>query len=279
MLQAAGGKTPRNLANDLLDAIDPDKQEAAIEQAHGPAPTPEQKQAVIEQMTDTACAPFDDPVTRTTLTEIKKANDIVIDATTPDEVTKAAFDLKHAEERVTSFKNFIEDNKDELTALQIIYNQSYANQKLTYTAIKDLTDKLTRPPHHLTTADVWQAYKRLDAKKVKGAPVDRQLTEIISLVRYALGYDGLLEPFGVRVEQRFNLWIGRQKKAGKDYTPEQLDWLKSITGFVAANAEITPGDFMTVPSLSDKGGIIKARQLFGADFNALLDDLQGALVA
>ena len=277
--KVTGGKTPRDLANDLLDAIDPDKRQAAIEQAHGPAPTPEQEKAVIEQMTDTACAPFDNPVTRTTLTEIKKANDIVIDATTPDEVTKSAFDLKHAEERVTSFKNFIEDNKDELTALQIIYNQSYANQKLTYTAIKDLTDKLTRPPHHLTTADVWQAYKRLDAKKVKGAPVDRQLTEIISLVRYALGYDVLLEPFGVRVEQRFNLWIGRQKKAGKDYTPEQLDWLKSITGFVTANAEITPGDFMTVPSLSDKGGIIKARQLFGTDFNALLDDLQGALVA
>ena len=102
--------------------------------------------------------------------------------------------------RVTSFKTFIEENKDELTALQIIYNHSYARQRLTYAAIKELAQKLTDPPHYLTTADVWQAYKRLDAAKVKGAPVDQQLTEIVSLVRYALGQDTVLEPFGTKVE-------------------------------------------------------------------------------
>lgn len=57
-------------------------------------------------------------------------NDIVIDEITTDEVRSAGFDLRHAEERVTSFKTFIEDNKDELTALQIIYNQSYGQQRL-----------------------------------------------------------------------------------------------------------------------------------------------------
>src|SRR5690606_32166028 len=55
--EATGGKTPRDLANALLDAIDADKQQAAIEARHGPSPTPEQERAVIEELTDTACRP------------------------------------------------------------------------------------------------------------------------------------------------------------------------------------------------------------------------------
>jgi type I restriction enzyme R subunit len=88
-----------------------------------------------------------------------------------------------------------------------------------------------------------------------------------------------LEPFASVVEQRFNLWLGREKKAGRDYTPEQEEWLRRIASFVAANAEITATDFMEAPSLSDKGGILKARKLFDPRFTQTLDDLQTALVA
>jgi len=279
IVDATGGKSPRDLANKLLDAIDPDKQDAVINETHGSAPTREQENEVIERLVEEACEPFDAAPVRNLLKDIKQKTDIVIDEITTDEVRSAGFDLKHAEERVTSFKTFIKDNKDELTALQIIYNQSYANQKLTYAAIKELAQKLTDPPHYLTTADVWQAYKRLEAAKVKGAPVDQQLTEIVSLVRYALGHDAVLEPFSARVEQRFNLWLGREKNAGRDYSPEQTEWLRMIANFITANAEIGMRDFMQVPSLADKGGILKARELFGTDLNTMLDDLQGALVA
>jgi type I restriction enzyme R subunit len=277
--EATGGQSPRDLANLLLDAIDVDKQIKVIEQIHGPAPTAEQEAETIDRLIEFACAPFDAAPVRNLLKDIKKKNDIVIDEVTTDEVRSAGFDLRHAEERITSFKTFIEENKDELTALQIIYNQSYGQQRLTYAAIKELVQALTDPPRYLTTADIWQAFKRLDASRVKGAPVDQQLTEVVSLVRFALGYDTVLEPFALRVEQRFNLWIGREKNAGRDYTPEQMTWLRIIAGFIAVNAEIGASDFMDVPSLSDKGGILKARHLFGTGFGALLDELQGALVA
>ena len=86
-------------------------------------------------------------------------------------------------------------------------------------------------------------------------------------------------PFGTKVEQRFNLWLGREKNAGRDYSAEQTEWLRLIANFIAANAEIGSRDFMEVPSLADKGGILKARELFGTDLDGVLDDLQGALVA
>lgn len=279
IVEITGGQSPRDLANKLLDAIDPDKQKLAIEATYGPAATPEQQEDAIENLVEVACEPFDAAPVRNLLKDIKQKTDIIIDEITTDKVLSAGFDLKHAEERVTSFRTFIDQNKDELTALQIIYNQSYASQKLTYAAIKELVQKLTDPPHYLTTADVWQAYKRLDAAKVKGAPVDQQLTEIVSLVRYALGYDAVLEPFGTKLEQRFNLWLGREKNAGRDYSGEQMKWLRMISNFIAANAEIGARDFMEVPSLADQGGLLRARELFGTRFNEVLDDLQGALVA
>ncbi|MEM9590886.1 MAG: DEAD/DEAH box helicase family protein [Pseudomonadota bacterium] len=279
IVDATGGRSPRDLANAMLDAIDPDKQRDVILETHGPVPTPKQETEVVERLVDEACTPFDAAPVRNLLKDIKRQSDIVIDEVTTDEVRSVGFDLKHAEERVTSFKAFIDENKDELTALQIIYNRSYATQRITYAAIKDLAQAMRDPPHHLLPADIWQAYKRLNAASVKGAPVDQQLTEIVSLVRFALGYDAVLEPFAAKVEQRFNLWIGREKNAGRAYTDEQMGWLRTIAGFIAANAEIAPRDFMEVPGLADKGGILRAREVFGSRFDDLLDDIQGALVA
>ena len=279
IVEVTGGQTPRDLSNDLLDAIDADKQQAAIEARHGPDYTPEQEQAVIDGLTDTACRPFDTPDTRNLLKDIKQKTDIVIDEVTPDELTGAGFDMKRAEETVTSFKTFIEANRDELTALQVLYNQPQGRQRLTHPALRDLVRRMGEGPHYLTTANVWQAYKRLDAAKVRGAPVDEQLTEVVSLVRFALGQSEVLEPFNMVVEQRFNLWMGREKKAGRDYTPEQLDWLRAIASFIAANAEIAPRDFQEVPSLADKGGILQARKVLGPKVNEMLEDLQEALVA
>lgn len=184
---ATGGKSLRDLANGLLDAVDADKQQAAIVTRHGYAPTPEQENKVIDELGEVACRPFDNPAARNLLKDIKQKTDIVIDEVTTDEVTGAGFDKQQAEKAVKSFKDFIEENRDELAALQILYNQPKGRQRLTYAAIRELVQRLTDPPRYLTTATVWQAYKRLDAAKVRGAPVDEQLTEVVSLVRFALG--------------------------------------------------------------------------------------------
>ena len=256
-----GGKTPCDLAHALLDAIDPDME------------------GDTDALTEAACAPFDKPTLRNLLKDIKQKADIVIDEVTTDETLSAAFDLNRAKETITGFETFIKENRDELTALQILYNQPAGRQRLTYAAIRELVQRLTDPPHHLTTATVWQAYKRLDAAKVRGAPVDEQLTEMVSLVRFALGQTEVLEPFGAVVERRFNLWVGREKKAGRDYTDEQMAWLRLIASFIAANAEIVQRDFMEAPSLADGGGILRARTVLGDGLNDLLDELQGALAA
>ena len=277
--EATGGPTPRALANGLLDAIDPDTQQAVVEARFGSFASEVQEKQIIEELTNIACRPFDSPAVRNLLKDIKAKADIVIDEITTDALTSAGFDMKRAEETITSFRDFMEENRDELTALQILYNQPQGRQRLTYAAIKELVQRLTDPPRYLTTATVWQAYKRLDAARVRGAPVDDQLTEVVSLVRFALGQSDVLEPFATVVEQRFNLWLGREKKAGRSYSAEQEDWLRVIASFIAANAEITPNDLQEAPSLADRGGVLAARRVLGTGLNDMLNDLQGALVA
>lgn len=276
---AAKGQSLKALATRLLRSITPDEIEAEIQNRHGQTATPEQAKAVEEQLKDDACRPFDDPELRKLIKAIKKKSDIVIDELTTDEVTVAGYDLRQAEKRVTSFREFIETNKNELIALQILYSQPYPKRRLTYAAIKELAQKLSDPPHHLTTADVWQAYKRLHATLVRGAPSDKVLTDIISLVRFATGQTDLLEPYAARVEQRFNLWIGRQIKAGRTFTEEQMNWLKAIKDYLAANVEIAPGDLMRDQPFSAWGGVVAARKLFGAELNGILGELSEALLA
>ena len=276
---ASGGRSLRDLSNGLLDAIDPDKIHEIATDEHGSTYTDEQAEKIKERLKDEACTPFDDPNLRNILKEIKKKSEIVYDEISTDELTYAGYDLERAQDMVERFKEFIETEKDEILALQILYSQPYRMKELTYTSIQELTEALVRPPWHLDTAAIWQAYKRLETSKVRGAPSEKLLTDIISLIRFATGQDETLEPFSNKVEQRFNLWVGRQMKAGREFSDEQMRWLRLIKDYVAANVDIQPADMQDIPPFSDEGGIIAAKRVFVNDLQSIMSDMKEALVA
>ncbi|MBH1979672.1 MAG: hypothetical protein I8H67_15090 [Comamonadaceae bacterium] len=58
---------------------------------------------------------------------------------------------------------------------------------LTFDLIEELHEQLAKPPLMLTTERLWSAYARVQATQVKGADKKRQLTDLVSLVRFALG--------------------------------------------------------------------------------------------
>lgn len=275
------GATLKTIAGKLVNAISPDIIEAEVTNRYGSLSeaTPEQIKLVEDDLKDEACAPLDDAELRNTIKVIKRKADIIIDEATADEVTVAGYDMQQAQKRVTSFREFIGANKNTLLALEILYSQPYPKRRLTYASIKELATRLTDPPYHLTTADVWQAYKRLESSLVRGAPSDKVLTDIISLVRFATGQVEILEPYSARVEQRFNLWVGRQIKAGRNFTEEQMNWLRAIKDYLAANVEIEPADLMRDQPFSDWGGAVAARKLFGSELAGMLDELTEALSA
>ena len=90
-----------------------------------------------------------------------------------------------ARSQVESWRQFIDDNRDEITALQVLYSQPYSGG-LSYKDIKELANAISRPPHRWTPEALWEAYETLDASKVRGSG-HRVSTDLVSLVRFTLG--------------------------------------------------------------------------------------------
>jgi type I restriction enzyme R subunit len=277
---AAGGKPLQHLINQLLDAVDPDQQiEKAKALFQTATPSEKQIQQAGRELAKTACLPFDSPRLREALIEIKKRNEQIIDTVSKDQVLVAGFDEQAREKAATlidTFKKFIDENKDELTALQMIYSKPYGQRQLTYEAIKQLAEAIRKPPYHLTPEALWLAYQHLEQAKVKGAGPQKLLTNIVSLLRFALGQSEVLEPFADTVDRRFRAWLQQQVKAGREFTPEQMEWLEMIKAHVAASVHIEMDDFDDTP-FHGKGGRLKAHELFGENLNAVLEELNEVL--
>ena len=276
-------KQPLNtIISNLLDATDPDK---AIEKAKKifkiEEPTEEQINAAEKKLIDEACEPFDKPELRNLLIEIKKKNEQIIDTISKDRIIFAGFD-EQAKERargvVETFKKFIEENKNELTALQMIYNQPYGRRHITYKEIKQLAEAIQKPPYNLTTELLWQAYEQLEQSRVKKAGPQRLLTDIISLLRFAFGEESELVPFAEIVNERFEKWIKQQEQQSKKFTPEQMKWLTKIKDHIASSLAIEKDDFELSP-FYEEGGLIKAYQIFGNELDKILEELNEVLAA
>lgn len=269
----AGAKSIQQITRDLLDALDPDIQiEQAVKQFQTAKPTKAQQQQAAEVLINQACQPFDNPQFRNLLKEIKSKNEQIIDTVTQDLILSAGFDISARDKAmatVETFRQCLEAKKDEITALQILYNQPYGQRRLTYEQIKQLANALERPPCNLTPEKVWQAYAQLEADKVRGAGVQKLLTDIISLVRFAMGETETLEPYSVTIEEKFQQWL-----MGKTFTSEQVSWLEKIKQHIITSVRIDVEDLQEMPQEAFKG-----YQLFGNDLMDILDELNEVLAA
>jgi type I site-specific restriction endonuclease len=245
------------------------------------APAQLDRNKATEELVKQACIPFDSATFRNTLITIKQKNEQIIDTVSKDSVILAGFDERAKEKArtiVDTFRRFIEENKDELTAIQLIYKKPYGQRHLTYEEIRQLAESIEKPPYNLTPELVWQAYEQLEKSKVKGAGPQKLLTNIISLIRFTIGETEILEPFSDTVEQRFTQWLTQQQGLGKKFTAEQMQWLKLIKDHIATSLSIGTDDFEYAP-FYEKGGAVKVYQLFGQQLNGILNELNERLAA
>ena len=263
---------------------------------------------LVEGRTLSAVKPLCDPALRNLLIDLKKKAEQVIDTVTQDKLIEADFSeaaRDRAKGTVESFEKFIADHKDEITALQILYQQpqrlkGLQAETLTFEALKALADALQAPPHLWTEGQLWQAYAALDKSKVKGENRRRILTDLVSLVRFAMHQSNELVPFPERVNANFKAWLGSQEnllplplgegrgegsptREGSPprtsrFTPEQLHWLNMIREHIAGNLTIVPDDFEYSP-FAQEGGMGRVYQLFGAELPKVLEAMNRELAA
>ena len=271
--QASGGASLKDLARGIVDALNPD--------TYADLSPGEADQVMLK-----AVRPLCDPALRNLLIDLKKKAEQIIDTVTQDTLLEADFSeaaLERAKGTVESFEAFIAEHKDEITALQILYQQpkrlsGLQAETLTFDALKALADTLQAPPHLWTEGQLWQAYAALDKSKVKGDNRKRILTDLVSLVRFAMHQDNELVPYPERVNANFKAWLGSQAQAGTAFTPEQLHWLDMIREHIAGNLSIVPDDFEYAP-FAQEGGMGRVYQLFGAELPKVLEAMNRELAA
>jgi type I restriction enzyme, R subunit len=218
------------------------------------------------------------PELRERIIEVRRSYEQAIDETSVDQLIEAGHSkggTGRARTTVESFERFIEEHKDEITALQILYSRPYA-QRLTFKEVKELASAIGRPPYQWTPEQLWAAYEALDRSKVHGSG-QRILTDIVSLVRFALNQDDELVPYPDRVRQRYEAWLLQQENAGHTFSGEQVLWLERIRDHLAASLGISADDFAYTPFV-EHGGLGKAGQVFGPALTPLLDELNNVLV-
>ena len=293
--KASGGVPVGELGKALITALDPDAiVQTALATAHAQGITrreedlsPQELEAARKARVAAACAPFDAPALRDEIENARREREQVIDHINLDTVTFSGFSEQaeaQAQAAVQSFADYIKAHKDEIAALGFFYQQPYQRRALTFDMIEELHEHLARPPLMLTTERLWSAYARVHATQgqaspVKGADRKRQLTDLVSLVRFALGLDAELRPFADEVDKRFQAWIFRHNaQRGTAFSPEQTEWLRLMKDHIASSCAISRDDF-DYAELADKGGLQKAWGVFGEDLDVWMREMNEELVA
>ncbi len=275
VIEATGGRTIKDIASGLLESLDNDRiaeaTESPVTDARFDATAARMRAEALRVLTDA-------PAVRKLLNDLKTQSEVVIDEFSRDAVVSTGFDEKAATEITGRFRQFLDENQDQLTALAILYGKPHAARRLTYASLEELRAALARPPWLLQPVALWAAYKRLSNGAVRADPA-RVLTDIVSLVHYALGQRESLAPLSSEVAGRFNLWLGREERAGRKYDAEQQGWLEAIRDHLAANIDLGLRDLQELPRFSERGGVVAARAAFGARLPELIEDLSDALVA
>ncbi len=281
---AAGVELPE-ITGAILRALDPDVVEEHARDAHAiapaAAPAPAQLEAAQRRLLAQATRPLaENPELRATLLELKRKFEQVIDEVSQDELLFAG-PSEEARERALaltrSFEEFLAEKRDEIEALQFFYSQPYGH-RLRFREIKTLAAAIQAPPRSWTPESLWRAYELLDRGRVRGAAAKRLLTDVVALVRYALHQSPELVPYPEQVAERFRLWLSQQENRGRRFTPEQHRWLEMIRDHVATSLEVEIADFDYVPFV-EKGGLGRAREVFGPELNTILGELNEVLVA
>jgi type I restriction enzyme R subunit len=211
---------------------------------------------------------------------------MTIDVVSQDTVLASSWDAQAEEQArsiVAGFRQYLEQHRDEITALEIFYNRP-RHARLRYEDVKRLSEAIAAPPLSLSADKLWQAYETLERNRVRGnSSTRRALTDIVSLIRYTIERDtdaqAVLEPYSERVARRFTAWLADQEqRRGQPFTDEQRRWLELIRDHIAASVTIEPDDFDYSP-FHDRGGLGRAYQLFGDELATLLQDLNERLAA
>ena len=277
------GQSAGIVAQHLLDAFDPDviAAKAGVDLSDEHEPTEDEQRRMDEtkkELIAEAVRPFSNPDVRDFIENVRRSHEQIIDTVNIDSVISAGYDADlqaNADRTIETFHDFIKENMDEIIALRIIYNERYKDRPMAIEQLKKLYEKLKA--RNITIERLWDCYAIRMPEKVKRGTV-AQLTDLVSLIRFEMGYADDLAPFADRVNYNFMQWTLRRNAGNVHFTDEQMEWLRLIKDHIALSLSIEPEDLDLSP-FDRKGGLGRFYDVFGDQYEAILREMNVVLVA
>lgn len=241
-------------------------------------PSEEQLASAKKELLNEAVEPFHNPDFRNYLEVTRRSHEQVIDNVNLDEVLFAGFDSQqeeNADRVISSFRQFIDENRDEIIALRIIYDQKYKDRPMAIDGLKSLYEKLKSKG--ITVERLWDCYAIKKPERVKRGTM-AQLSDLISIIRFEMGYTENLAPFADRVNYNFMQWTLRRNAGAVHFTDEQMEWLRLVKDHIAVSLSIETSDLDLNP-FDRKGGLGRFYEVFGDQYEAILMEMNVELVA
>ena len=155
-----------------------------------------------------------------------------------DKVLYAGFSKESAKTYIENFEKYLDDNKDSIEALRIIYNSE--DTLITHEMLMELQDRLLAESRQYGAYQIWKNYKLLDeqgdVEALDGKANVNALTNLIQIVRYAYKKNQKLTSLINGYAQRFSLYCGRSQRV---LTEDQKDIMQQIAEYIINDGAIT----------------------------------------
>jgi type I restriction enzyme, R subunit len=194
-----------------------------------------------------------------------------------DELVEAVgvVDVGRAQSIVESWQAYLDDYRDEITAIQMGYEAG--ERRIDFGFIQGLAARIARPPHNWTPEVIWNAYAAIDAPKVRKSAT-HTLTDLVSLIRYSTGVDDELVPYAERVREKYAAWLAQQEQTGVVFNETERWWLDRMMSVIANSAGLRVEDLDDAPFV-ERGGTDGAIRDLGDRAAVLIDELNAELTA
>lgn len=278
-LAALAGTPLQEITQQLVKIADPDTLAGVVQNApldkDGKKDTEKAMSNFIAQIIKPIAS---NPQLRQRILEIRATHDLIFDEGNKDELLDArgVVDTSKAKSLVESWIKYIEDNKNEITAIQMLYSKP-KNVSITYKEIKELAERIRRP-HPTWTVDVlWNAYLALEPTKVRKSAV-HTTTDLVSLVRFTLGQMSELVPYAQLVEERYVGWLLQQENLGVKFTDNQKWWLDRIKDAISQSAHFDVKDLELSP-FTERGGSSGVEEALGNSVTQIIESMNMELAS
>lgn len=156
----------------------------------------------------------------------------------PDKLVYAGFSKETALSFIDNFEKYLNDNKDSIEALRIIYNSE--DVVITHSMLVELQDSLLSENRQYSSYQIWRNYKVIDefgnVDELDMKANFNALTNLIQIVRFAYHKNQKLTALIKGYTQRFNLYCGQAQRTLSD---DQIEIMRQIAEFVINDGAIT----------------------------------------